>query len=59
MKWLYLAFFFFMLIVGGSVLVQERNEARDAREIKNYIATKGKTPAPSVWRNKDGIGKGI
>lgn len=59
MKWLYIAFFFFMLIFGGTVLFQETNKAREDREIRRFIATKGKTPPPSTWRNKNGIGKGI
>ena len=59
MKWLYIAFFIFMLLVGGSVLFQERTEARDAKEIKNYVESKGRTPVPSKWRQGGDYGKGI
>ena len=59
MKWLYIAFFFFMLIVGGQVIFKESTAARDDKEIRRYVETKGKAPKPTIWQNKDGIGKGI
>ena len=59
MKWLYIAFILFMLIVGGSVLFQERTEAFDRMQEKNFYESRGGTPVPTKWRKGGDFGKGI
>ena len=59
MRLLFIIFFLFMLLYGGSIIFKESTEAREDAEIRRFLETKGKAPKPSRWQNKDGIGKGI
>ena len=56
MKWLFITVFAFMIVFGAVIIFQERNEAQDTREIRNYVATKGRTKVPEAWRTERGRG---